>query len=67
MRCLLHVALLGLRRGELLALRWRDVDLEKAELRVEHALSYIPFLIVFLVPLFLIDLLPDAPIIFNHE
>jgi integrase len=42
MRCLLHVALLGLRRGELLVLRWRDVDLEKAELRVERALSYIP-------------------------
>lgn len=42
MECLLHVALLGLRRGELLALRWCDVDLEKAELRVEHALSYIP-------------------------
>src|SRR6266487_2666734 len=42
MECLLHVALLGLRRGELLALRWCDVDLEKSELRVERALSYVP-------------------------
>jgi integrase len=42
MKCLLQVALLGLRRGELLALRWGDVDLEKAELRVEQALSYVP-------------------------
>ncbi len=42
MKCLLHVALVGLRRGELLALRWRNVNFEKGELRVEHSLSHIP-------------------------
>src|SRR5579859_2754367 len=36
MRCLLHMAVLGMRHGELLALRWGDVDLGKAELHVEH-------------------------------
>ena len=41
MKCILHVALLGLRRGELLSLRWSNVDLEKAELRVERSLTYI--------------------------
>ncbi len=29
----------GMRRGELLALRWRDVDLDKARLRVEQSLE----------------------------
>jgi integrase len=29
----------GMRRGELLALRWRDVDLDKAVLRVERSLE----------------------------
>jgi integrase len=41
MKCILHVALLGLRRGELLSLRWSHVDLERAELRVERSLTYI--------------------------
>ena len=41
MKCILHVALLGLRRGELLSLRWSNVDLERAELRVERSLAYI--------------------------
>lgn len=37
---LLHAALrLGLRKGELLGLRWEDVDLERGELRVEYALQ----------------------------
>ncbi|MFZ3171924.1 MAG: site-specific integrase [Carboxydocellales bacterium] len=30
----------GLRRGELLALKWSDVDLAKATLQVNHSLSY---------------------------
>lgn len=30
---------LGLRRGEILALRWRDLDWDKAELRIERALE----------------------------
>jgi len=29
----------GMRRGELLALRWKDVDLDASRLRVEHALE----------------------------
>jgi len=29
----------GLRQGELLGLKWKDVDLDKAELRVNHALQ----------------------------
>lgn len=29
----------GLRRGEILALRWRDVDMDSAILRVEHSLE----------------------------
>ena len=41
MKCILHVALLGLRRGELLSLRWSNVALERAELRVERSLTYI--------------------------
>src|SRR5260370_12228656 len=41
MKCILHLALLGLRRGELLSLRWSNVDLERAELRVERSLTYI--------------------------
>lgn len=28
----------GLRRGELLALRWEDIDLEKGALYVRHSL-----------------------------
>lgn len=39
--CLLQVALLGLRRGELLGLKWQDLDFEKAELKVQRSLSYI--------------------------
>jgi integrase len=31
---------LGLRRGELLGLRWEDIDLKAGELRVAHTLSY---------------------------
>lgn len=42
MKCLLQVALLGLRRGELLALQWRNIDLNKRELSVEQTLSYVP-------------------------
>jgi integrase len=33
------LAFLGLRQGEALALRWTDVDLDNAELRIRHALS----------------------------
>ena len=32
---------LGLRKGEILALRWQDVNLDTGELRVEHTLSHI--------------------------
>jgi integrase len=39
--CLLHVALLGLRRGELLGLKWQDIDFSKAELKIQRSLSYI--------------------------
>src|SRR5262249_56123432 len=34
----LLAVLTGLRVGEILALRWQDVDLEKGELRVEQAI-----------------------------
>jgi integrase len=30
----------GARRGEILALRWRDVDLEGAAIRIQHALEF---------------------------
>ncbi len=41
--CLLTLALVvGMRRGELLALRWSDVDLDRAQLRVHRSLSYFP-------------------------
>lgn len=39
--CLLHIALLGLRKGEILGLRWQDIDFERKELRISRALSYI--------------------------
>ena len=39
--CLLHVALLGLRRGELLGLQWHDIDFERKELKIGRSLSYI--------------------------
>jgi integrase len=39
--CLLHLALLGLRRGELLGLRWQDINFEKRELRISRSLSYV--------------------------
>ncbi len=39
--CLLHVALLGLRRGELLGLQWHDIDFERKELKVGRSLSYV--------------------------
>lgn len=43
MEGLLIVALTtGLRRGELLALRWSDIDLEKGTLYVRHTMSRIP-------------------------
>jgi integrase len=32
----------GMRQGELLALRWRDVDLERRSIRVTGSLQYIP-------------------------
>lgn len=35
----LAAATTGMRRGELLALRWTDIDLDKAELRVEQSLE----------------------------
>lgn len=35
----LLMAATGLRRGEVAGLRWRDVDLDKAELTVRHMLS----------------------------
>lgn len=39
--CLLTLALTtGMRRGELLALRWSDIDFEKATLQVSRSLSY---------------------------
>ena len=38
----LVAATTGLRRGELLALRWRDVDLEAAEIRVTRAADEVP-------------------------
>jgi len=38
----LLAATTGLRRGELLALRWRDVDLDGAELRVTRAADEVP-------------------------
>jgi integrase len=41
LECLLQVALLGLRRGELLGLRWQDINFERAELKVQRSLSYI--------------------------
>jgi integrase len=40
---LLHLALLlGLRRGEIQALRWRDIDLQRDELRVARTLTKAP-------------------------
>jgi integrase len=36
------LALLGLRRGEALALRWSDIDLDRAEVRIAHSLSRLP-------------------------
>lgn len=32
----------GCRRGEILALRWEDVDMEKGEITVAHSLQYLP-------------------------
>jgi integrase len=41
--CLLLLALTtGMRRGELLALRWADVDLERGSLRVLRTVDYLP-------------------------
>jgi integrase len=37
------LAFLGLRQGEALGLRWADIDLDKGELRVRHALSWLPW------------------------
>ena len=37
------LAYLGLREGEALGLRWADVDLDRGELRVRHALSWLPW------------------------
>jgi integrase len=37
------LALLGLRQGEVLALRWEDLDLDAAELTVRHSLSWLPW------------------------
>lgn len=36
------LALLGLRRGEMLGLSWQCVDLDRAELTVEHSLTTLP-------------------------
>lgn len=38
---LIDIALLGLRQGEILGLRWRDVDLEGGTLQVRHQLQRI--------------------------
>jgi integrase len=39
--CLLTLALVtGMRRGELLALRWSDVDFDRAQLSIHRSLSY---------------------------
>lgn len=32
----------GMRRGEILALKWKDIDFERKRLLVEHSLYYIP-------------------------
>ena len=36
----------GLRRGELLALRWEDVDLSSRQLRVRQALGVLPLAVL---------------------
>src|SRR6266700_699129 len=42
MECVLTLALAtGMRRGELLGLRWNDIDMEHATLQVKRTLSYI--------------------------
>lgn len=42
LECLLTVAVtIGLRRGELLALRWSDINLERGSLHVRHTVSYV--------------------------
>jgi integrase len=37
------LALLGLRQGEVLGLRWRDLDLDAGELTVRHTLTWLPW------------------------
>jgi integrase len=37
------LAFLGLRQGEALGLRWADIDLDNGELRVRHALTWLPW------------------------
>lgn len=39
LEALYRVALLGLRQGEILGLAWKELDLERAELRIRHALA----------------------------
>lgn len=47
---LVLLILLGLRRSELLGLRWRDVDLERGVLEVRQGLHYVAGALVFLPP-----------------